>query len=388
MNLSLNLNPRKIGVLLGLVAVLLALQSLYAEYVLANILGMRSNSAPARLLDLFSVNLEESIPTWYSSLNLFLAAALLGWIALARHRQAAPGRRYWIGLAAIFLVLSMDEGAAIHESASGPLQRAFDTSGFFEFGWLLLGIPVVLIFGLLYARFWWRLPGRTRTLFAIAGGLYVGGAIIIEGISASQYAVVGGSSFRYLAIATVEETFEMLGVVVFIYALLDYLQSHNQQLVLHTQAAPPESDPVRFRWPLSLPVTALAFGVLALLVNGGLLAWGSALHHTAPPAETAAAPYHFYILVEELAGEGVTLTHFSGVFSPADEDSRRTAAMLLAGFPAVEILSLPALDASIAIASDTPVLTGDLIIDLMDWIDETEYIYYDTATIQALVALR
>lgn len=252
MNISFNLNPRKVAVFLGLVAVLLALQSLYAEYVLANILGMRSSTAPARLLDLFSVNLEESIPTWYSSINLFLAASLLGWIAITRRLNRAPYSRYWAGLALIFLYLSMDEGAAIHESASGPLRRAFNTSGFFEFGWLLLGIPLVLLFGLLYFRFWWRLPGRTRTLFAIAGGLYIGGAIIIEGISASQYAVAGGSSFRYLAIATVEETCEMLGVVIFIYALLDYLFAQDQRLLLQTRTDLPDFIPVRLRWPFSL----------------------------------------------------------------------------------------------------------------------------------------
>lgn len=122
-----------------------------------------------------------------------------------------------------------------------------------------------------------------------------------------------------------------------------------------------------------------------LLVNGGLLVWGVAVNDA--PAEDAAAPYHFYILVEELAGEGVTLTHFSGVFNPIDADSRRTAAMLLAGFPAVQILSLPALDASIAVAGDEPVLDSDLIIELMDWIEETEYVFYDTATIRALVGL-
>jgi len=385
MGLSLNLNPRKIAIVLGLIAVLLALQSIYSEYVLVEIIGLGSDTAPARLLDLFSVNLEESIPTWYSSINLFLAASLLGWIALSKRLHGEPYSLYWAGLAAVFLYLSMDEGAAIHESFSGPLKSAFDTSGFFEFGWLLLGIPLVLLFGLLFFRFWWRLPGRTRALFALAGALYVGGAIVIEGISASQYSNAGTSSFRYLAIATVEETFEMLGVVVFIYALLDYLTRHDHRLVLQTQTRLPEFREARWRWPLSLPLTVLLFAVLLVVVNGGLLAWGVALEDEDPSA--AAAPYHFYILVEELSGEGITLTHFTGVFSPADEDSRRTAAALLTEFPSVQILSLPTLNASIAVASETPVLTGDRIIELMDWIDETEYVFYDTEIIRPIVDL-
>ena len=240
------------------------------------------HTAPARLLDLFSVNLEESVPTWYSSINLFLAASLLAWIALSKRIHGEPQSLYWASLALVFLYFSMDEGAAIHELFSGPLKSAFDTSGFFEFGWLILGIPLVILFGVLYVRFWWWLPGRTRPLFAIAAALYVGGAVVIEGISASQYAAAGGSTFRYLAIATVEETFEMLGVVVFIYALLDYLHRTDHRLVLQTQTRAPEFNEVQWRWPLSLPLTATVFAVILLVVNGGLLTWGLALQDGDP----------------------------------------------------------------------------------------------------------
>ena len=387
MAMSLNLKPHKVAIFLGLIAVLFALQSLFAEYVLFNILD-RTSTAPARLLDIFSVNIEESLPTWYSSINLFLASALLAWIALTKRMRNEPYSRYWTGLALIFLYLSMDEGSAIHESTSGPLQRAFDSSGFFEFGWLILGIPLVVLFGLLYFRFWWRLPKRTRNLFAVAAALYVGGAIVIEGISANQYFLDGGSTFRYLAIATVEELFEMLGVVVFIYALLDYQFERDNRLLFQTQTTQPEFSEYRLSWPYSLKRTAIVFGIILLLVNGGLMTWGIALNErqTAAPTQEV-APYHYYILVDQLAGEGVNITHFTGVFSPVDEYAKRTAAALLSGFPSVEILSLPTLNASIAVASDAPLLTGDLILDLMDWIDETEYIYYDTAIIRAIVEL-
>lgn len=385
MGLSLNLNPRKIAIVLGLIAVLLALQSIYSEYVLVEIIGLGTDTAPARLLDLFSVNIEESIPTWYSSINLFLSATLLAWIALSKRLHDEPYSLYWASLALVFLYLSMDEGAAIHESFSGPLKSAFDTSGFFEFGWLILGIPLVIVFGLLYVRFWWRLPDRTRLLFAVAGLMYVGGAIVIEGISASQYAADGTSSFRYLAIATVEETFEMLGVVVFIYALLDYLHRGDHRLALQTQTPVPGFSEARWRWPLSLPLTALLFAAIVLVVDGGLLAWGVVLDDDESTA--AAAPYHYYILVEELAGEGITITHFTGVFSPTDDVAQRTAAALLTEFPSVQILSLPTLNASIAVASDGPVLDSDRIVDLMEWIDETEYVFYDTDIIRAIVEL-
>jgi hypothetical protein len=356
---SLTLNARKIAIVLSLVAVLLALQSLYAEYVLTNLVGIDADTAPARVLDLFSVNLEESLPTWFSTINLFLAACLLAWIAAGKRVQGESGSGYWIGLALIFLYLSMDEGSAIHETASGPMQDAFNTSGFLEFGWLMLGVPLVALFGIVYVRFWWRLPARTRLLFVVAAGLYVGGAVVIESISANQYSQDGGSSFRYLAIATVEELCEMLGVT-----------------------GQSDAAGLQLGWRHSLARTAGGFALALVIVNGGLLTWGLALR-----GETAEAyaPYHFYVLVEELGGEGISLTHFSGGFTPGAADARRTAATLLASYPAVQVLSLPGMGASIAVASDTPVLTSERVIQLMEWIDETEFIFYDTPVVQAMV---
>ncbi len=385
--MRLRLNPLKIAVVLGFFAVLLALQSLYSEYVLSEFLGLDTNTAPTRILDIFSVNLEESVPTWYSTINLLLAAALLGWIAWSKRLQGEPDSLRWAGLSLVFLYLSMDEGAAIHETASRPLQDAFNTSGFLEFGWLILGVPLVLIFLLVYFRFWLRLPSKTRALFAVAAALYIGGGILIESISANQYDADGGASFLYMAIATAEELCEMLGVVVFIYALLDYLTRRDAVLVLETGRSVTDYPQVTPGWRWSLARTALAFAALVLLIDGGLLVWGFALKE-APETrveDASAAPYHYYVMVDELAGEGITISHLSGAFNPVDVYSRRAAAALFNAFPAVQIISLPTHDASIAFAADDPVLTEALVIDLMAWIEEPEYIFYDTDAIRTMI---
>lgn len=387
--MRLQLNPRKIAVVLGCIAVLLALQSLYAEYVLSEFLGLDANTAPTRILDIFSVSLEESLPTWYSTINLFLAAGLLAWIAVSKRLHGEPYSLRWAGLSLVFLYLSMDEGAAIHETASSPLRDAFDTSGFLEFGWLIVGVPLVLLFLIAYFRFWTRLPKKTRILFAAAAILYIGGGMLIESVSANQYDADGGASFVYMAIATVEELCEMLGVVVLIYALLDYLSQREALLVVDTAERLTEYPPVKLGWRWSLPRTAAIFAAALFLINGGLLVWGFALKE---PAEArieaaAAAPYHFYVLVDELGREGVTITHFSGTFNPVDAYSRRTAVTLIDAYPSVQILSLPAQEASIAFAGDAPVLTEESVTDLMAWIEESEYIFYDTPAIRAMIGL-
>lgn len=381
--MSYRLNPRKIALILGTIAILLSLQSIYSEYVLSEILGMNSTTAPARILDIFSVNLEESIPTWYSSLNLFLAACLLGWIAMIKRTHKEPFATHWAGLALIFLYLSIDEGAEIHETASGPLQDAFNTTGFLEFGWLILGIPLVILFGLVYVRFWWKLPQPTRTLFAIAGILYVGGAVVIEAISANQYALDNGSSFIYLVIATIEETCEMLGVVTLIYALLRYLWDHDRALIFQTQTTHPDFAPAQFNPMRSKWITGLGFGVVLLLINGGLLIWGIALKDSDPA--TTAAPYHYYIIVEELAAPDRAITHINGGLSPDNADAMRTITALLDAYDNVQVISLPNRDASVIIAGDTPALTNAEAVELMEWIEETAYIFYDAPVVRAII---
>ena len=84
---------------------LLVLQSLFAEFLLSSVLHFDFDKAPAALLDVLSVNVEESIPTWFSTINLFVAACLLAWIALLKHTSGEPFRAHWAGLALIFLYL-------------------------------------------------------------------------------------------------------------------------------------------------------------------------------------------------------------------------------------------------------------------------------------------
>jgi hypothetical protein len=225
MRLELHLNPRKIALTLGLIAVCLCIISVIGEYITTLHLDDDKDDTLIAVLDTFSVNAEQSVPTWYSVVNLLVASLVTAWIAWAKRVQRAPYARHWTGLALIFLYLSLDEGAVIHELFSEPLQLAFNTSGYLNFAWLLVGVPLVLLFALVYLRFLWHLPPQTRLLVILAGGLYVGGAVFVEALSANQLALDGDEyTFAYLVLGTIEELCEMLGVIVFIYAMLAYLR--------------------------------------------------------------------------------------------------------------------------------------------------------------------
>lgn len=70
------------------------------------------------------------------------------------------------------------------------------------------------------------LSKRHRILFMGAGMVYVMGAICVESLSGLACDLYGTSSKIYGIIVTVEEFLEMLGIIIFIYALLHILRPY------------------------------------------------------------------------------------------------------------------------------------------------------------------
>ncbi len=86
----------------------------------ATLLGHMSLAGNEALGNLFDLDHEANLPTWYSSLKLLLAAAaaMLCYLSEAP-RAAAEGlkrRSAWLVVAALMLALSADEAAQIHET--------------------------------------------------------------------------------------------------------------------------------------------------------------------------------------------------------------------------------------------------------------------------------
>jgi hypothetical protein len=203
------------------------------------------------LLRLFDVGEEGSIPTWYSSFTLLLSSVLLALIAVAKRRRRDRYSLHWLGLSIILLLLSMDEVLHAHETLGGgeiqPLLSNFlglSPSGFTYFFWVVPAAAFVLIFVLAYLGFLVRLPKQTRRLFLVAGTLFVLGALGFEMLSArivSEYGIenwasVGGIPKILVGLqTTIEEFLEMLGVAVFVYALLSYIGSYMKELTIRVR---------------------------------------------------------------------------------------------------------------------------------------------------------
>jgi hypothetical protein len=180
------------------------------------------------LVDLFDLGRDSSIPTWWSSFMLLVSAVLLALIAGNKTERRAGDRFYWWLLAAIFCLFSVDEVAMIHEQILGSWGRSIQartglSSWFVTFSWLIVGVPLVLGFGVVFLRFFLRLPRRTQVYFGLGAAFLVGGGAVVEGFNGHTRLTTSQEN-PVLTIGTIiEECFEMTGVAIFICGLIDYL---------------------------------------------------------------------------------------------------------------------------------------------------------------------
>ena len=227
--MTIILSPKKLAALLLIIVLGLTFADAASRYLMF-VGGYDNQFGMQRQLDLRS---ENNISTWYASTALLLAACLLAMIGFSKKRIGDRYTRHWIGLAVIFLFLSLDEAASLHEMTAAPLRNALHTTGYLYYAWVIPGSIAAMTIGLMYLGFLRGLPSQTRTLCLIAGTLYVGGAVGMEMLEGKQATFFGDQTVMYAIMVGVEESFEMLGVVVLVYALTSYMSVlHNEVRIL------------------------------------------------------------------------------------------------------------------------------------------------------------
>jgi hypothetical protein len=207
---------------------------------------------------LFDLNREGTIPSWYSSITLLLCAFLLANItSLKKH---SPYRTHWKALSFIFLYLSVDEAAELHERWN-YLMKPFvqlikpfvQSSELLYAPWVVPGAIFVAIILISYVKFLNRLPKQIKWLFLIAGTVYVTGAVGMELVENYLLGNSGGvETFFYQMIVVIEEFYEMFGIIIFIYALLSYLE----RIIPNSPSLDTPQENKMVRYPLS-PLASL-----------------------------------------------------------------------------------------------------------------------------------
>lgn len=186
-------------------------------------------------LRLLRLDAENTLPVWYSSTQLIACALLLFLQALQARAERSKQQAGWLLLAFGFIYLSMDETASIHEILIDKLKLVFYTGGVFTFGWVLVAIPAVIVVLLMLSRFILRLPRGTRILFLVSGTIYVFGAVGLEMMGAPIFEARGVDAPDYVAVVVTEETLEIVGISLFLTALLLHARREAQSWLLRVR---------------------------------------------------------------------------------------------------------------------------------------------------------
>lgn len=218
----------------GTVTVLIALTAFH--YVYADAHG---KDMIAYLSGTFDAGRENSIPTWFSILNLLLSGLLVLTIFGHARRLGDPAARYWLVLGILMLGLSMDEGASLHER----LQRSQEVTGVLvpmieSHPWLLYGAVFATLAFLVFVPFLRRIGPRLAALFLLSGGLFLAGALGFEFMAAWMIhnRISAPGELLYLIRRAFEEGCEMYGIALFNCVLFGEIRARNIALTLTSRA--------------------------------------------------------------------------------------------------------------------------------------------------------
>jgi len=219
-------------VLRALVPAIVALNLLNAAAVLVY---HHHNNSGGRFFRTFSLDREANVPSWFSSALLLTAAALLAVVAVDALARKAPWARHWAGLSLVFVALSLDETAEIHERIGSWLRAHLHLHGPLHYAGVVPALALALFVGVAYLRFLRALPRLTRLGILLAAGVYIFGAAGVEAASGWWAEGHGSRSTAFLLVSTIEENLEMIGTTLFILVLLSYFARFGRSVALRAE---------------------------------------------------------------------------------------------------------------------------------------------------------
>jgi hypothetical protein len=190
---------------------------------------------PRFLTPFLDLNRENNLPTWYSSVQWFCVAGLLGIFAISSFSFSHKKSWLLLTLPLVFLGLSLDEIATIHERVGwwsdallqgGSRQNSlFTRTGVWMF---LLGAPFAVLFvGLVVSiRSYFRQTPGVLTKLCLGMVLTLTGALGIETLS--NFVTPGSASAVLLILA--EELCELLGSTIVLWGGYELLAEHGFKL--------------------------------------------------------------------------------------------------------------------------------------------------------------
>jgi hypothetical protein len=173
---------------------------------------------------MFDLDMERNVPTLFSSLILAIAAFSFYLLAQTVETKEQKKKKYWLGLSGVFIFLSFDESAKIHEQIGDFTEKFISPVGYLHYPWVISYGIFVLILGLLYFKFFWGMERKIFWSFMFSAFIYLLGAVGFEMVGAAESSVHGTATVLYSVLYTIEESLEMFGVIYLIWILLSLLE--------------------------------------------------------------------------------------------------------------------------------------------------------------------
>jgi len=216
------IRPRKFVVVLVIILAILILLSLAIDVTEEltgerNLFGFRES---------FDLTRGPNISRFYNMLLLLIGALLLASIAQYHKNVRGAGSWMWAVMAVIFLTLALlkvTDFLSVTGLALDKLRVPWFTRG-------AVALPFLFILVLYFGYFVYKLPGDVRGEVLLAAAVYLTGAVVLDTFEWWNYADFMSGSLYYDVLSTLEETLEMTGVIIFIHALLRYLERYVHQV--------------------------------------------------------------------------------------------------------------------------------------------------------------
>lgn len=154
---------------------------------------------PWLLLQLFDIDEENNLPTWFSS---FILGNIAFFVYVRSMQPELERKLHWRFISFGFLLLSIDEVAGLHETFNSSI----------EINWAIYGAILILFLAAAFVPFLLSLPRKLAALFILSGALFVSGAIVTELLSEDM----DSDTWAYAMAVALEEGLEMVGALLFL----------------------------------------------------------------------------------------------------------------------------------------------------------------------------
>jgi hypothetical protein len=174
---------------------------------------------------LFDMDLENNMPAFFNAGLFFFGAALF---YLAGRSEERRQRRPWYLLALVFLFLGIDEGSQVHEQFMIVTLKLIGWNkhhmGWLYYAWTIPYGLAAIALGIVLLRFMLKLHAITRKRLVLSGAIYIAGAVVCEMWSGKIAEAANDTdlpyNIAYSMVITLEESLEMLGLILCIDALM------------------------------------------------------------------------------------------------------------------------------------------------------------------------